>query len=181
MSNQIILLGTLIVPWLTLFFMPREDLKRYFSAGLLGGFLSILVSEVGVANGWWYFRETTYPLAMMSSYTYGLFPVIPMWILKYTFGRFWIYCGVEIIFNTIFATLVLPWFGSRGFLDFNAGFISFFLASIIALIIYGFQIWQARIFVRSETSISPNLQPAVAKPLPKKPEQPEDINETSDD
>ena len=165
MSNQVILWSMFILPWLTLFFMPAKDVKRYFSAGLLGGFMSILVSEVGVANGWWYFKETTYPLAMMSSYTYGLFPIIPMWILKYTFGHVWLYAGVEIAFNAVFAFLVLPWFGTRGFLDFNAGLIAFILASVLAAIIYRFQIWQESIFIRSEKTNSSKLQPAAAKPL----------------
>ncbi|SDF29723.1 hypothetical protein [Sporomusa acidovorans] len=165
MSNQVILWGTFIVPWLSLFLMPREDIKRFIGAGLLGGFLSILVSEAGVANGWWYFRETTYPLAMMSSYTYGLFPVIPIWILKFTYGHWQLYMVVEAIANLIFSFFILPWFGSRGFLDFNASIIALILASVLALIIYGFQMWQDDIFVQSaQTNLSLPLQPAAAKP-----------------
>jgi len=167
MSNQVILWGTLIVPWLTLFFMPRKDVKRYMSAGLLAAFMSIIVSEVGVANGWWFFRENIYPIAMMSAYTYGLFPIIPMWILKYTYRRLGLYLAVEVVVNTVFSSFVLPWFGSRGIIDFNAGLIAFILASIISIAVYGFQVWQEGIFVRSKrTRFSANLQPLVAKPLP---------------
>ncbi|SMD15295.1 hypothetical protein [Sporomusa malonica] len=73
MSNQAILWSTIIIPWLSLFLMPRKDVKRFMPAGLFTTFLSVIVSEVGVANGWWYFRETTYPLAIFSSFTYGLY------------------------------------------------------------------------------------------------------------
>lgn len=167
MSNQLLLWSMLILPWLTLFIMPVKDVKRYISVGLLSGFMSILVSEAGVANGWWYFRETTYPLAMMSSYTYGLFPIVPMWIFKFTYGHIWLYTTVEIIFNAIFSFFVLPWFSIRGFLDFNAGSIAFILASTLAIINYRFQMWQEGIFIRSETTnFSSNLNPAAAKPLP---------------
>lgn len=165
-SNQVLLWGTLIVPWLSLFFMPKDDIKRYMSAGLLGGFMSILVSEAGVANGWWYFRETTYPLAMMSSYTYGLFPIIPMWLFKYTYGRFGVYLAVDTVLNIGFAFFILPWLGSRGIIDFDAGLIVLFFESVIASIMYIFQIWQEGIFVRSEKKcFSSNLQSAAAKPL----------------
>jgi len=165
LSNQAILWATLILPWLSLFLMPQKDIKRFIGAGLLGGFMSIVVSEIGVANGWWYFRETTYPLALMSSYTYGLFPIMPIWILKFTYGRLGPYLGVEVGANFFFSYFLLPWFGSRGFLDFKADLIAFILSSLLALIIYGFQMWQDDVFVQSiKPSFSSHLQPAASKP-----------------
>jgi hypothetical protein len=162
MSNQTILWGTLIVPWLSLIFMKKEDIKRFMPAGLLAVFLSLIVSDIGVKNGWWYFRETTYPFALLSSYSYGLFPIIPMWILTYTYERFWQYVAVEAIFNIIFAFVALPWFGSRGIIDFSAGLIAFLLATLISFVVYGFQRWQEGFAV---THFAARPQPLAAKPL----------------
>ena len=172
MSNQTILWGTLLLPWVTLLFMPKDDVKRYLPAGLLCVFLSIIFQEAGVTHGWWYFREYTYPFVMLPTYNYGLFPVIPIWILKYTYGHWKRYIAIGAINNTIFSFFIFPWFGSRGIIDFNASAIVFILASILAIIIYRYQTWQESIFSRNEKiNHSMNLQPAVAKPLPQKNEQ----------
>jgi len=168
MSNQIILWGTLIIPWLTLFFMPKKDIKRYMSVGLLSTLLSIIVTEIGIRYVWWSVIETTYPFAVIPTYSYGFFPVIPMWLLKYTYGRFGVYLAIDTVLNIIFAFFVLPWFGSRGILEFDGGLMVFIFESVIAIIMYSFQIWQEGIFARSDRkSFSPSLQPAAAKPLPK--------------
>ncbi|MBP1616077.1 MAG: hypothetical protein H6Q13_3525 [Bacteroidetes bacterium] len=167
MSNQVILWATLIVPWASLFFMKKEDIKRFFPAGLLAGFMSIVVSEIGVTNGWWYFHETTYPFSFMATYTYGLFPILPMWILKYTYGNFKLYIAVELVLNAIFSLFLLPWFSIRDITQFAAGLIAFILSTTIAVVVYRFQIWQEELFVTSDKNdLSVSAQP-VAKPLSK--------------
>lgn len=169
MSNQVILWGTLILPWLSLLFMPKEDIKRYLSAGFLSTILSIIVTETGIRYAWWAIRETTFPFAVIPTYAYGLFPVFPMWLLKYTYGRFGLYLTVDTILNIVFAFVILPWFGRIRIVDFdfNDGYIVFIFETVIAIILYGFQIWQEDIYIRSEKeNFSPRLQPAAAKPLP---------------
>lgn len=149
MSNQAILWGAIIVPWLTLLFMPKGDVKRYIAAGFLSTILCIIVTETGIRHVWWVIRETTYPLSVIPTYTYGLFPVMPMWLLKYVYGRFGLYLAVDTVFNIVFAYFILPWFGGRGIIDFDASLIVFIFESIIAIIIYSFQIWQEGIFART--------------------------------
>lgn len=90
----------------------------------------------------WSFRETTYPLGLLSSYVYGLFPIVPIWILKYTYQRFWLFIVVEVVANIIFVYLVLTWFARRGIVDYNAGLAVFIAATLISLLMYGFQMWQ---------------------------------------
>jgi len=147
-SNQALLWGTLIVPWLSLIFMPKEEVKRYIAAGLLATLLSIIVTETGIRHGWWAILETTYPFAVIPTYTYGFFPVMPMWLLKYTYGRFGLFFAVDTVFNIIFAFLVLPWFDSRRIIDFDGSFQVFIFESLIAIIMYSFQLWQEGIFLR---------------------------------
>lgn len=170
MSNQVLLWGTLIIPWLTLLFMPKNEVKRYLSAGFLSTILCIIVIETGIRHAWWAIRETTYPFSVMPTYVYGFFPVLPMWLLKYTYGRLGLYLTIDTILNIIFAFSVLPWFASKGIVDFDASFIVFIFESIISIILYNFQIWQEGIFAPSERKdYSPILQPAAAKPLVKDP------------
>lgn len=149
MSNQLILWGTLILPWLTLIFMPKADIKRYISVGLLSAILCILVTEIGFRHSWWAVLETTYPFSVMPPYAYSLFPIMPMWLLKYTFGRFGLYFLVDTFFNLVFSFVIMPWFARRGIISFDNGLLTLILQSIIAVILYGFQKWQQGIYLHS--------------------------------
>lgn len=167
MSNQVLLWGLFIVPWLTLILMPKQDIKRYLPAGLLATVLCIITTEIGIANGWWYIRETTYPLAVMPTYTYGAFPVVTMWALKYVYGRFRYFLVTELFLNTFFAIIYVPWIASRGIKDFDARLILFFFAWAMGLILYGYQMWQEGIFAQAEKSdFAHGVRTAAAKPLP---------------
>jgi hypothetical protein len=81
----------------------KREYKTFYASRCISAFLAIIVCDIGVGNSWWYFRETTYPLGLLSSYVYGLFPIIPMWILNYTYERFWLFVAVETV-----ATLFSP-------------------------------------------------------------------------
>jgi hypothetical protein len=142
MSNQMILWGTLLIPWLSLIFVPRNDIKRFMATGLFTLVLSTIACEAGVANGWWHFRETTYPLALLPTYNYGLYPIVPIWILKYTYGRFWRYFAAEVIANIAFIYIFLGWMETRGVIDIPGKLIAFVLTMVIALLLYGYQMWQ---------------------------------------
>lgn len=164
MNNQVLLWGTFIVPWLTLFFMPPKDIKRFLPAGFLVTILCVIFTEIGISNGWWVIRETTYPLAVIPTYTYGAFPVMAMWSYKYTFGRFRLFLVTEAVLNAVLAFVIYPWIAGRGIKDFYSGlYIVFIFASAMALIVYAYLLWQEDLLVRA----MPNLQPASAKPLPK--------------
>lgn len=172
MSNQLILWSTLILPWLSLLFIPKKDIKRYLSVGFLSTIFCIIVIEIGIRYGWWAILETTFPFAVIPAYAYGLFPVLPMWLLKYTYERFRLYLTVDTILNIVFAFGILPWFGRIRIVDFDFsdGYIVFVFETIIAIILYRFQTWQEDIYVRSERKkFSSSLQPAAAKPLPQDP------------
>lgn len=146
MSNQVILWGTLIIPWLSIFLMPGKDIKRFMPTGLFTTFLCIIACEVGVANGWWYFRETTYPFAILPPFTYGFYPIIPLWILKYTYGRFWRYFLVEVVGNIVFIFIFFYWIEGRGIMDIPAKLIAYVVAMVIGLMLYVFQMWQEGVF-----------------------------------
>lgn len=146
MSNQVLLWAMVIVSWLSLFFMKKEDIKRYLPAGFFSSFLLVILQEVGVANNWWYFRETIYPLAIFTPFTESVDVVLPMWVLKYTYGRFWYYISVQIAGNIVFFFFILPWFASRGIMSWPAyaGLTAFIFATVINLLVYRFYMWLER-------------------------------------
>lgn len=141
MNNQVILLFSLILPWLSLLFVQQRDIKRYITVGLLSTLLSIIVTEIGIKYGWWRINETIFPSSVLPTYSYGLFPIIPIWVFKLTYGNFKRYIIFDTILNFIFAYVILPWLGNRGMIDFEGRLQVFVFATTIAIIIYIFQIW----------------------------------------
>ena len=169
MSNNLIMWSMFFVPWFTLFFMKKEDIKRYMPVGLLAIVTTTIIHDVGLTLGFWVVLENAFPFNQMLPYFYGNLPVLSMWIFKFTYGRFWLYVITNVVFDIGFAFGLLGYFfPSRGIYEL-VGISSFGVLGINIvhmLILYGYQIWQDDIFARSErTIVSSKLHPAAAKPL----------------
>lgn len=160
MSNQEIQLGTLIIPWLTMFFMPKGDIKRFLPTGFIAQLMGILLIEIGVANGWWAMKETLYPLALLPLYPYGLFPVVSTWILKFTYGHFGRYLTAELAVNAFGSFIFWPWLATRGIIEYNVTVITLITTTICAVIVYVFQMWREA----PVNSFLAQLHPVSAKP-----------------
>lgn len=172
MNNQVLLWSMLILPWLTLFFMPKETIKRWMPVALFSALTSVLAVELGENLGWFIYSEAAYPLRTPLYIIFGLNIVITMWLFYFSYGRFWRYMGIDIILNFVFIYLFHVYFlGSRG-LFYEVGitpFVNTLIVTFDGALAYGYQMWQEGIFARSEiksASYSSNLQPAATKPLP---------------
>lgn len=75
MNNQVILWTLAIGPWLPMFFMKKENVKRFMPTALLSVVMSLLVVQIGEVLEWWVFKEYAYPLRS-PSYVYSLNPII---------------------------------------------------------------------------------------------------------
>ena len=172
MSNQALLWSILILPWLTLFFMPKENIKRWMPVALFSALTSVLAVELGVNLGWFIYGEVAYPLRTSSYIIFGLNIVTTMWLFYFLYGQFWRYIIIDTVLNFGFIYLFHVYFlGSRGLFH-EVGLTPLQNALIVnfdGVLAYGYQMWQEAIFVRSEiksTSFSSKLQPATAKLLP---------------
>ena len=139
MSNQVIILLMFIVPWLTLFFIGKQNLNRFMSAGLFTAVSSGVIYQFGIIFKFWYFKEISFPLIM-----YGTLPVAAMWVLKFTYGRYWIYTLTNAILDLGFAFVMFPWFGGREILGTGpwTSLIVYVINFIHAALIYGYQVWR---------------------------------------
>ncbi|VBB07271.1 Hypothetical protein LUCI_2515 [Lucifera butyrica] len=172
-SNQAILWSMLVVPWLTLFFMKRQEIKHWMPAALFVIATNTIIVDVGVTWHIWETHENVYPLSEMISFVYGALPVGAMWILKYTYGRFWLYTAVQLAGSLVLIWLVQPLLHIRGifvYVDHNnalAGIGAFATTVVHLLLVYLYQMWQDEGLVPAEPQKSiAGLQPVAAKPLP---------------
>ncbi len=86
-SNQFILWSLLIVPWLSLLFLPLKDIRRFMPAALFTALTNIIIVDMGVSWSWWTVKENIYPLNEILPLAFA-FLVAEIWILKYTYGKF---------------------------------------------------------------------------------------------
>lgn len=154
MNNQVILWSMLILPWLTLFFMKKEDIKRWMPLALFTMVTGTIIIDSGVGLGIFEIRENTYPLKEIISYNYGVLPVVTMWIFKYTYGRFWLCAVIELIFSVGFIRIIHPWLHRRGILVWTdpaaIGGLGAFVTTVVHFVsIYVYQMWQEGIFART--------------------------------
>lgn len=167
MNNNLILWSMFFIPWLTLFFMKKEDIKRYMPVGLLAIVTTTIIHDVGLTLGFWVVLENAFPFHQMLPYFYGNLPVLSMWIFKFTYGRFWLYVITNVVFDIVFAFGLLAYFfPARGIYELVriSSFGVLGINIVHMLILYGYQLWQDDVFARSErTSFSSKLHPAAAK------------------
>lgn len=170
MSNQVIIWSILILPWFSLFFLRKEDIRRYMPLALFTMVVTSIVMEAGITLNLWKIHLTTYPLNQTLSYIYGLAPVVAIWVFKYTYKRFWLYMAADAVFNLGFAYLFTPWLASRGIKDLITSRLSlFFIVTGLSVLLYLYQMWQENAWADSRAS-SFELQPA-QKRLPGKDEE----------
>ncbi|GBG58232.1 hypothetical protein SPFL3102_01952 [Sporomusaceae bacterium FL31] len=168
MSNQVILWVVLIVPWLSLFFMKMEDIKRFMPVALFSALASVVIVEIGQTSNWFFFEETFFPFRNASYYVmFGLNPVTSMWILLFLYGKFMRYLVIDTLLNIGFIYFVHIYFlGSRGL--FHEVSISplqnALITTAIGLLVYGYQVWQEGMFIPSQKR-GLNMNSILAKPL----------------
>jgi hypothetical protein len=167
LSNSIIMLSMLFIPWLSLFFMKKEEIKHWMPVAMFALVLTTIIHDVGTTLGFWAIRESTFPFYQMMPHYYGTMPVLTIWVFKFTYGRFGMYFVTNTILDIGFSFFLLNYFfPSRGILDFNLSPVLALLLTLThAIVIYGYQMWQDDILLSSKTIINNNLQPAAAKPL----------------
>lgn len=169
MSNSSLLWSTFILPWLTLFFINQNELKRFLPVAWFTTVLNVLLYELGISLHLWNVAETVYPLTTTPPFFFGAYPVMTLWIFTLSYSRFGLYMTLNVIADAIFAFLFIPWLSARG-IAYNSSlnYLAVFLAAISqAVIIYLYQISQEKSLPPIRESYSAGLNPAQAKPLPK--------------
>lgn len=168
MSNITLMWSAFVISWLTLFFMKKEDIKRWLSVGMFAIVTTTIIHDVGTTLGFWSTRESIYPFYEMLPYYYGIMPVLSMWVFQFTYGNFWFYMITNTFLDIVFNFYILSYFfPSRGIMDFNISpFLSLPITLTHAIILYGYQ----KIIYTPPTNTKQsyfenNLQPAATKPL----------------
>jgi hypothetical protein len=178
MSIQIILWSMLIIPWLTLLFMKKEDVKRFMAVTLFAIVTGLLINDIAETLNLFIVRQTVFPLSHTMPYALSLFPVATIWVFRFTYGRFWLYMTANLVLDLFFNLLIMPLILKMGILEQNnfSTYKGLLLTLVHAVLLYGYQLWQEDALGPAVKKIfSTRLQPAAAKTIIKD----EDDNDNS--
>jgi len=154
MSNQLILWLMLIVPWLTLFFLKKEGIKRYISVTIFTALLVTIVSEMAYTYKWTEIMVKIVPWGHITnvSLAYGSFFITTIWVFYLTFEKFWLYLVTNIVIDGLGAFLITYILELRKISQLvNLSKLSLFLIMVtLSLIAYGFQVWYQKLEIKEE-------------------------------
>jgi hypothetical protein len=146
--SKIVLWAILVIPWLTLFLLKKEQVKHFMPVGILASFLMLLYNLVAYNEKHWIIKVHIFPWLKPSfeSFILGGFLVITIWVFHFTYQRFWIYLLTNIIIDFMFAVFPLPYLLQNKLGIYQLVNITpwgrFIIFVIISIVIYGYQKWQ---------------------------------------
>ncbi|MDQ0252773.1 hypothetical protein J2S74_000145 [Evansella vedderi] len=97
----------IIFPWLTLFFLGKRNIKRYFLASFVTVIFELINAKIGQKRKWWIFNNKTNSF-ITNELPFSAGPYIPlsMWILKLTYGNFKKFLLLNIVADGLFAFIL---------------------------------------------------------------------------
>jgi hypothetical protein len=139
---KIILYGLLILPWSSLFKLDKLSFKRYLPVGTLTALIFILLGWINEKQKWWKVNNPiSSNLPPNFPFAFGPFFILPIWMFKFTFGRFWLYAIINFVSDLLFAYPITSLFEKIGVYKMKkmTRIQLFFLSFSSAIIIYLYQ------------------------------------------
>ncbi|MDF2791223.1 MAG: hypothetical protein K0S80_4325 [Neobacillus sp.] len=113
--SKSLLLLIMILPWLTIPLLGKHTFKRYLPAGLFISLMVRIVNIIAKKRKWWWWYETLHPkLSGVIPFMLGPFFVGSLWILKWTYGKFFKYMTLNLIFDSTFTYIVVNYLTKFG-------------------------------------------------------------------
>jgi hypothetical protein len=137
----------ILVPWLSLLFLGKRDVKRYSLAGGVIVLFEIINHLIGHKRKWWKFYDKGRSF-IRDELPFSIGPYMPlsMWLLKFSFGNFKKFIGLNVIADGLFAFLIIDILKKLKIIRLNRlNHFQFFLyLHYKAYILYAVQYWYER-------------------------------------
>lgn len=139
--------GLFLIPWLTAFFIPKKEFKKYTPVASFATLIVVIQSMLSVPFKWWKVKGG--PLTKIIndlSFILGPFFVGTIWIFRFTYGKFWLYSIANILMDAFLAfpvNFVFQKFKVYKLVNFKPKHI-FYTSICYAFVIYGYQLFISR-------------------------------------
>lgn len=147
MLVAIIRISLLIIPWLTVFFIPKNVFKKYTPVAVFASLLVAINCMLSVPLKWWTVRGGLLNKVINDlSFILGPFFIGTIWIFRLTFGKFWLYLLTN-TFMDLFLSYPVNWILQRlkvyKLVNFKSKHV-FFVSIFLSLVIYPYQLFISR-------------------------------------
>jgi hypothetical protein len=98
----------ILIPWLSLLFLRKSEVKRYSIAGVVIVIFEIINHLIGHKRNWWKFYNKRKSF-IKNELPFSIGPYMPfsIWLLKYSYGNFKKFIGLNVISDGLFAFLFM--------------------------------------------------------------------------
>lgn len=154
-SKQLLVL-MIILSWFSLPFTGKQTIKRFLPASLFMAIIVRVVNIIAKKRKWWWWYVKIHPSVSGSfPFVWGSFFVGSLWILKYTYGNFINYIGLNLIAHSAFTYVVEPVLQKLGIASLvrMKKIQLMYVFMVLAFLLYGFQFVKEKSFVR-DTSLN---------------------------
>ncbi|MCM3729083.1 hypothetical protein M3226_26040 [Neobacillus cucumis] len=147
MLATIIRIGLLLIPWLTVFFIPKNVFKKYSPVAIFASLLVAINCMFSVPFKWWTVKGGLINKVINDlSFILGPFFIGTIWIFRLTFGKFWLYLLTNILID-LFLAYPINWIMQKlkvyKLVNYKSKHV-FFIAIFFALVIYPYQLFITR-------------------------------------
>lgn len=147
MLATIIRIGLLLLSWLTVFFIPKNEFKKYTPVATFASLIVIIESMLAIPFKWWTVKGGLLIKVFNDlSLILGPFFVGTIWIFRFTFGKFWLYTLTNTLMD-LFLAYPINWLMQKFKLYKLVNFKSkhvFYTGICYAFVIYVYQLFITR-------------------------------------
>lgn len=140
----IIRLGLIIISWMTVFYLPKEAVKKYTPVATFSSLLVMILSMLSFRFEWWRVKGgVSQKIFNDFSFIFGPYFIGTIWIFHLSFGRFWLYSLINLFMDTVLLyplTYILQKMGLYK-LKRNMQKPLLYTTLSLALALYGFQLF----------------------------------------
>ncbi|MCM3160036.1 hypothetical protein [Metabacillus litoralis] len=140
--SRLLLFLMMILPWFSLPVIDKKSFKRFYPASLFISIIVWLESFIAKKRRWWWFYERIHPkIRGETPLIWGPFFIGSLWIMKFTYGKFYLYLLINLLVDSFFSFRLVNWFqklGISSLVRMNRLQL-LFVFQFKALLLYGFQ------------------------------------------
>ncbi|WML26736.1 hypothetical protein [Neobacillus sp. OS1-33] len=106
--HKIFNLSIILIPWLSLLFIGKSNMRRYSFSGIFIVIFEIINHLYGHKRNWWKFYDKRKAFIKDElPFSVGPYMPISMWLLKFSFGNFKKFVLLNAISDGLFAFIII--------------------------------------------------------------------------
>ncbi|MBO1514162.1 hypothetical protein [Metabacillus bambusae] len=150
--SKVLLMMMMLLPWFTVPILGKISFKRFLPAGLFITIVVRIVNFIAKKRKWWWWYETLHPkVSGVIPFMWGPFLVGSIWILKWTYGKFFRYMILNLIVDLMLTYILVDYltkFGIASLVRMKKIHLMY-VFTVEALLLYGFQFLKEKVLVSS--------------------------------